>query len=89
MDAEVKAMTDALYAVGHGMLEQERLRDAADVFRAMVVLFPGDERAWLGLGTTHERLGEEQLAIELFSLGVVALPAAVRRGQVAMRARRT
>lgn len=77
-EIEVTQTTDALYAVGHGMLEQERLRDAGDVFRAMMVLFPGDERAWLGLGTTHERMGDVQLAIEIFSMGVVALPNAIR-----------
>lgn len=69
---------EAIYATGHLLLEQDRLRDAADVFRAMLLLFPSDERAWLALGVAHERMGQDAVAIELFSMGILAVPGAVR-----------
>src|SRR5262245_24699130 len=40
------AVADGLYAVGFGMIDAERWSDAADVFRAMMLACPDDERAW-------------------------------------------
>lgn len=71
-------VVEGMYAVGLSMLEGERWSDAQHVFRAMVLLFPTDERSWLGLGRAHEELEQDQLARELYSLCLLAVPGAVR-----------
>jgi len=63
---------EALYATGHSMLMQERYEEASAVFRLMLQAVPTDERAWLGLGTCHERIGQREVAAELFGAGTIA-----------------
>ncbi|HEY6462540.1 MAG TPA: tetratricopeptide repeat protein [Polyangiaceae bacterium] len=77
---------EAIYAVGHYLLEQERPADAVKVFRVMLHAAPRDERAWLGLGRCHEQVGHPRIALEVYGAGsVVAGPSArceVARGRV-------
>jgi tetratricopeptide (TPR) repeat protein len=72
-----KQAIEALYATAHWLLSRERPHDAADVFRAMAFFAPADERAWLGLGTCHSKVGQPQLALEIFGTGA-ALARSVR-----------
>lgn len=62
------ATADALYAVGHWLLEQERSADALHVFRTMLATSPTDERGWLALGACHEAAGELDRAARLYAL---------------------
>ncbi len=67
--------TESLYAVGHRLLENDRMSDAADVFRVLLRAAPTDERGWLALGLCHERSDQLRIALELYSAGsVVAEP---------------
>ena len=66
----VQQATEALYATGHWLLEQDRFEDAADVFRAMAQATPSDERAWLGLGQAHEGAKQPVIAKEMYVTGV-------------------
>ena len=67
---------DALYATGHWLYSRERYRDATAVFRAMLACAPTDERGWLALGAAHERLNQDEIALELYTAGwLVAGPA--------------
>lgn len=59
---------DALYATGAWLLEERRTTDAMDIFRAMLLSAPNDERGWLGLGAAHEQSGEVDVAITLYEL---------------------
>ena len=64
-----KRATDALYATAHLLVEQEKPAHASGVFRAMALLAPTDERAWLGLGACHEALGQSLIALEMYGTG--------------------
>lgn len=66
------ATVEAMYAAGHWLLEQEQPANAAKVFRVMLHAAPRDERAWLGLGECHARVGQYRIALELFGAGTVA-----------------
>lgn len=66
---------EAIYAIGHMLLEQQRATEAAKVFRVMLRLVPEDERGWLGLGACHEELDDLSIAAELYGTGwTVAKP---------------
>jgi cytochrome c-type biogenesis protein CcmH/NrfG len=69
---------DALYATGYWLLSQERLRPAIDVFRTLVVVAPGDERGWLGLGEAHERTADLRTAEALYALARRSVPTSAR-----------
>ncbi len=70
---------EAIYAIGHALLEQQRATDAVKIFRVMVRLAPTDERAWLALGFCHEQMDEVHIATELYGTGwTVAVPSSVR-----------
>ncbi len=69
---------DALYAVGHALLERDRTRDAISLFRTMLLVDGRDERGWLALATCHERLDEPEKAIALCELAATACEAPVR-----------
>lgn len=62
---------DALYAAGKGLLDDHRTAGALHIFRAMLVSAPEDERGWLGLGATHEALGQPLVALDLYGYGAV------------------
>lgn len=64
---------DALYAIGHSLIDTARWEDAAKVFRVMLRLQPEDERPWLGLGHCHEQLGEDEIASEVYGAGAAVL----------------
>lgn len=71
------AVIDALYSLGHHLLEGDRTSDAADVFRVLLLLSPEDERGWLALAECHDRANQQCIALELYSAGsVVAAPSA-------------
>ncbi len=59
---------EALYTVGHSLLERDRPRDAIALFRTMLLVDARDERGWLALATCHERLDEPEKAIVLCEL---------------------
>lgn len=67
---------DALYTVGHWLIEQSRHDDAKHVFRTMLALEATDERGWLALGICHEETHELDKAAQLYALG----PAACKSG---------
>jgi Flp pilus assembly protein TadD len=69
---------EALYATGHWLLSVERLSEAKDVFRTMLVIAPRDERGWLGLGHAHEGLADVVSAAKLYALASATLPTSVR-----------
>lgn len=64
--------TESLYALAFSKLGQHSYSDAACVLRLMLHLAPSDERAWLGLGLCHERLGQLEVASQLYASGVLA-----------------
>ncbi|MEZ4225815.1 MAG: tetratricopeptide repeat protein [Polyangiaceae bacterium] len=72
------AAVESLYAMGHGLFSQERFVDAAAIFRIMLQLAPTDERSWLALGECHERVGQPDVALELYGAGTVANEQAAR-----------
>jgi tetratricopeptide (TPR) repeat protein len=70
---------EAIYATGFWLFERERWEDAAKVFRVMLHAAPRDERGWLALGECHERHGQPEIALELYSAGMsVAAPPSAR-----------
>jgi Flp pilus assembly protein TadD len=70
---------EAIYAIGHTLLEQQRTVEAAKAFRVMLRLVPTDERGWLGLGACHEELDDLDIASELYGTGwTVAQPPSAR-----------
>jgi Flp pilus assembly protein TadD len=76
---EASRAIEAIYAIGHTLLEQQRAVEAAKVFRVMLRLVPTDERGWLGLGACHEEVDDLELASELYGTGwTVAQPPSAR-----------
>lgn len=70
---------EAIYAIGHAMLEQQRAHEAVKLFRVLLRLAPTDERGWLGLGACHEQMDEDSIAAELYGAGwTVAVPQSAR-----------
>jgi len=63
---------EAIYAIGHALLEQQRALEAVSVFRVMLRLVPTDERAWLGLASCHEEMDDLTIAAELYGAGYAA-----------------
>lgn len=68
MELDRPRAVDALYAAGHWLHERERHADAADCFRAMLLLAPNDARGWLGLARSHELAGHDDIAGELYAM---------------------
>jgi hypothetical protein len=60
---------DTLYAAGLHLLTNDRIGDAAEAFRALVVVGEKDERGWLGLAECHRLQGHRRLALELLGIG--------------------
>lgn len=60
---------EALYAVGHWLVERGEYRDAAAILRTMVQLAPTDERGWLALGVCHEHVEQPEVALEMYGTG--------------------
>jgi Tfp pilus assembly protein PilF len=70
---------DAIYAIGHALLEQQRAHEAVKIFRVMLRLVPSDERSWLGLASCHEDMDEVAVAAELYGAGyAVSQPPSAR-----------
>jgi hypothetical protein len=67
MEPHRKQAIEALYATGHHLLGADRATDAAKVFRAMLLVAPLEDRAWLGLGACHETLDQPELALEIYA----------------------
>jgi hypothetical protein len=78
MISDAAQMADALYAVGHWLLEQRRASDALHVFRTLLMSSPNDERGFLGLGASHEQLGNDAAAGGLYALGEAAVTSSFR-----------
>ena len=62
----------AVYSCARKLLSESNYSDAAVLFRLMLHLAPTDERSWLGLGVCHEKLGQLNIARELYAMGTVA-----------------
>lgn len=56
---------ETLYATAHELLTGGRAVDAVAVFRAMLIVTPTDERAWLGMALCHAELDQPDVAIAL------------------------
>lgn len=63
---------DALYATGHRLHAQGRYREAAPLFRAMVMGATADERGYLALGACHEGLEQPMVALEIYGAATIA-----------------
>ncbi|MBP9112727.1 MAG: hypothetical protein KBF88_07945 [Polyangiaceae bacterium] len=63
---------DDLYALGHSFLSHDESKRALVAFRAMLMVAPQDERAWIGLAQAHAMLCDIGVALELFGAGMVA-----------------
>jgi hypothetical protein len=78
-DAQLRQQAvEVLYATAVDLLEKDKCRDAASVFRLMVRAAPTDERAWIGLGECHAGVSQDRLALELFGQGMLACWPSVR-----------
>lgn len=69
---------EILYQRGFRLYTLGQYAEATDFFRAMLHAAPTDERGWLALGDCHERLGQERVALELYSAGSIAAHPAPR-----------
>jgi hypothetical protein len=78
-------IVDALYAIGLHLLGEERILEAADVFRALMLQAPRDERGWLGLTECHRVRGEIWIGRELLGVATL-LVGATPRIEMAQRA---
>ncbi len=80
---------DALFATGQWLCSRQRYKDASAVFRVVVLCAPDEERGYLALGACHEGLGQDAIALEIYGMAVLALPAPrchVARARVLRRA---
>ncbi|GAC1557393.1 MAG: hypothetical protein NVS3B10_17310 [Polyangiales bacterium] len=59
---------DGIYAVGLGLYARERFLEASDVFRLLVLVRPSEARGWLALAASHEGLGDDERAVELYAI---------------------
>ncbi|CAN5677803.1 hypothetical protein BH09MYX1_BH09MYX1_61140 [soil metagenome] len=73
-----QAAIEGVYATAHWLFSQERYKDAADVFRAMVTMAPEDERGWVGLGMCHEGAEQLRIAKEIYAAGTTLAKSPVR-----------
>jgi Flp pilus assembly protein TadD len=78
MDSTAKSASDALYNTARWLLDNGRVRDAADVFRALATCAPREERAWLGLGVCHEQMDQGEVALQMYAVGQAASAPAPR-----------
>jgi tetratricopeptide (TPR) repeat protein len=79
---------EALYATGHWLYTQQRVADAATVFRAVIRIAPEDERGWLALGACHEAQERHDVALELYDEARRVARAAARCGLASARIHR-
>jgi Flp pilus assembly protein TadD len=75
---DVTRAADGLYACGHALFSEERFHEAASVFRALAAALPEDERGWLGLGACHERVGQPEIAAQMYETGAALVPGSTR-----------
>ena len=78
MNTTLNNSADGLYGLGYWLLDQERYADAMHVFRTMLLVAPSDDRAWLGLGASHEGAGELDRAARLYALAARACATSAR-----------
>lgn len=74
----MSTLADTLYALGQWLIEEGRAADAVHVYRTMLMSAPQDERSWLGIGQSHERLGHDEPALALYELGEKTVPTSFR-----------
>jgi hypothetical protein len=63
---------ESLYATGKWFLDQGDPLKAVDIFRVLVLVASSDERGWLGIGACHDALGQQAVALDLYTLGAEA-----------------
>lgn len=78
MSPEGQSAVESVYALGHWLFTQDRFSDAVTVFRLMMRAAPTDERGWLAVGICHEKLGQPQIALEMYGGGAVAAEPSAR-----------
>ncbi len=76
--ANTSAAADGLYATAHWLYEAAKYTEATDVFRALLLVSPADERGWLGMGTCQVQLERRDVALKIFAMGAVAVPGSSR-----------
>src|SRR5690349_12558846 len=63
---------ESLYATGKWFLDQGQPLKAVDIFRVLILVASNDERGWLGVGACHDALGQQAVALDLYTLGAQA-----------------
>jgi tetratricopeptide (TPR) repeat protein len=76
--SDAEGSVETLYATGHWLLSAARTRDALKVFQCLTLIAPSDERGWLALGSCHEALDQDSVALELYALGARAAAPSAR-----------
>ena len=65
-----KQALEAVYSAGHDLHARGMYRQAAAVFRIMILSAPFDERGYIALGSCHEGLGEEEIALTIYETAI-------------------
>lgn len=71
---------DSLTLLGRAYYRRARYRDASQILRRALAVNPKDEIAWIALGLTQLRLGDDQRGLESFKGGITLLGKASRDG---------
>jgi len=71
---------DSLTLLGRGYYQQKRYRDALEILQRAILVNKEDEIAWLVLGLTQFRLGDDQRGLESFKGGLSLLYKASKPG---------
>src|SRR5690606_19356581 len=72
--AHVNATAEQLYASGYAALTEGNAKTAQRHFGLMLAVAPFDQRPWLGLASSRERLGDHALAAGLYQLAAAVAP---------------
>lgn len=67
-----KEQLDGIYTVGVRLYAREQYREAADVFRLVVLCRPRQACGWIALAACHEAFGEDEHAIVLYQAAALA-----------------
>ncbi|MCU0691928.1 MAG: hypothetical protein MUF54_11040 [Polyangiaceae bacterium] len=67
--ASFNTVVERCYATAYRALEEGDAHRAMKLFGIMAVLAPRDERAWIGLGTSNEKIGNHERAAGVYHIG--------------------
>jgi Flp pilus assembly protein TadD len=71
---QVQASAERLYASGYAALSDGNAAAAQRYFGLMLAVAPFDERPWIGLAASRERLGDHRVAAGLYQLAAAVSP---------------